>query len=145
MFVDQVKIKVHAGNGGDGCSSFRREKYIPLGGPDGGNGGKGGNVVMQTDRNLTTLLDLRYQQLYRAEHGRPGKGRLMTGRSGSDIIIKVPVGTLVRDKDTGDLLADLCEEPQEYIVVKGGWGGRGNHSFKSSRSVCSFEALLIFK
>jgi len=132
MFVDQVKIKVCAGNGGDGCSSFRREKYIPLGGPDGGNGGKGGNIVMQTDRNLTTLLDLRYQQLYRAEHGRPGKGRLMTGRGGKDIIIKVPIGTLVRDKDTGALLTDLCEEFQEYIPVKGGLGGCGNHHFKSS-------------
>ncbi len=132
MFVDQVKIKVHAGNGGDGCSSFRREKYIPLGGPDGGNGGRGGNVVMRTDRNLTTLLDLRYQQLYRAEHGRPGKGNQMTGRSGQDIIIKVPIGTLVKDKETGDLLTDLCEEFQEYIPVNGGNGGRGNHCFKSS-------------
>jgi GTP-binding protein len=132
MFVDQVKIQVHAGNGGEGCSSFRREKYIPLGGPDGGNGGKGGNVVLQTDRNLTTLLDLRYQQLYRAEHGRPGKGKQMTGRSGEDIIIKVPIGTLIKDKDTGDLLTDLCEEFQEYIPAMGGNGGRGNHCFKSS-------------
>lgn len=132
MFVDQVKIKIQAGNGGDGCSSFRREKYIPRGGPDGGNGGKGGDIIFQTDRNLTTLLDLRYQQLYRAEHGRPGKGRLMTGRSGKDMIIKVPIGTLVKDLDTGDLLTDLCEEFQEYIPAEGGRGGRGNHSFKSS-------------
>lgn len=132
MFVDQVKIIIQAGNGGDGCRSFRREKYIPKGGPDGGDGGKGGDIVMRTDRNLTTLLDLRYQQLYRAEHGKPGRGRLMTGRGGKDIVIKVPIGTLVKDFETGELFADLCEEFQEYIPACGGKGGRGNHSFKSS-------------
>lgn len=132
MFVDQVKIMVHAGDGGDGCRSFRREKYIPKGGPDGGNGGKGGDIVLRADRNLTTLLDLRYQQLYRAEPGRPGKGKLMTGRSGEDIVIKVPIGTMVKDYETGELLCDLCEEFQEYISVYGGRGGRGNHSYRSS-------------
>lgn len=132
MFVDQVKIIIQAGNGGDGCRSFRREKYVPRGGPNGGDGGKGGDIVLSTDRNLTTLLDLRYQQLYRAEHGRPGKGKLMTGRSGKDSIIKVPIGTLVKDYETGELFTDLCEEFQEYIAARGGNGGRGNHSFKSS-------------
>lgn len=132
MFVDQVKITVEAGNGGDGCCSFRREKFIPLGGPDGGNGGKGGDVVFRANRNLATLLDLRYQQLYRAEHGRPGSGSQMTGRSGQDLIIQVPVGTLIRDMESGDLLADLTEEFQEYISAHGGKGGRGNESFKSS-------------
>ena len=120
MFVDQVKIIIQAGNGGDGCRSFRREKYVPRGGPNGGDGGKGGDIVLRTDRNLTTLLDLRYQQLYRAEHGRPGKGKLMTGRSGRDSIIKVPIGTLVKDYETGELFTDLCEEFQEYIAACGG-------------------------
>ncbi len=120
MFVDQVKITVQAGNGGNGCCSFRREKFIPKGGPDGGNGGKGGDVVFRANRNLGTLLDLRYQQLYRAEHGRPGSGSQMTGRSGQELVIQVPVGTLIRDKETGDLLADLTEEFQEYVSARGG-------------------------
>ncbi|MDH5789633.1 MAG: GTPase ObgE, partial [Nitrospinota bacterium] len=94
MFVDQVKITVQAGNGGDGCCSFRREKFIPKGGPDGGDGGKGGDVIFQAVSNLSTLLDLRYQQLYRAEHGKAGSGQLKTGKSGKDLVIPVPVGTV---------------------------------------------------
>ena len=132
MFVDQVKITVQAGNGGNGCCSFRREKYIPKGGPDGGDGGKGGDVIFLAERNLATLLDLRYQQLYRAEHGRPGSGSQMTGRSGQDLVIRVPVGTLIRDLESGDLLADLTEEFQEYVSARGGKGGLGNEHYKSS-------------
>jgi GTP-binding protein len=132
MFVDQVAIIAQAGDGGDGCSSFRREKYIPLGGPDGGDGGRGGDVVLETDPNLTTLIDLRYQKTYRAEHGNPGKGKQMTGKSGKTLLIRVPPGTLVKDKDSGELLADLKEAHQQYIVAKGGNGGHGNLHFQSS-------------
>jgi GTPase len=132
MFVDQVAIIAQAGDGGDGCSSFRREKYIPLGGPDGGDGGRGGNVVLETDPNLTTLIDLRYQKTYRAEHGNPGKGKQMTGKSGKTLLIRLPPGTLVKDKDSGELLVDLKESHQQYIVAKGGNGGHGNLHFQSS-------------
>jgi GTP-binding protein len=132
MFVDQVKITVQAGNGGDGCCSFRREKFIPKGGPDGGNGGKGGDIVFRAVANLSTLLDLRYQQLYRAVHGRPGSGQLRTGKSGEDCVIQVPVGTVVRDYETRNLLADLTEEFQEFVVARGGRGGLGNEHYKSS-------------
>ena len=132
MFVDQVAIIAQAGDGGDGCSSFRREKYVPLGGPDGGDGGRGGDVVFQTDPNLTTLIDLRYQKTYRAEHGNPGKGKQMTGKSGKNLLIRLPPGTLVKDKDSGELLVDLKEAHQQYIVAKGGNGGHGNLHFQSS-------------
>ena len=96
MFIDQVSISVKAGDGGDGCCSFRREKHIPLGGPDGGDGGKGGDVILKVDPNLTTLIDLRYKKLYRAENGKPGKGNQMTGRSGNNLTVSVPRGTLVK-------------------------------------------------
>lgn len=132
MFVDQVAIIAQAGDGGDGCSSFRREKYVPLGGPDGGDGGRGGDVVLETDPNLTTLIDLRYQKTYRAEHGNPGKGKQMTGKSGKTLLIRLPPGTLVKDKDSGELLVDLKEAHQQYIVAKGGNGGHGNLHFQSS-------------
>ena len=132
MFVDQVAIIAQAGDGGDGCSSFRREKYVPLGGPDGGDGGRGGDVVLETDPNLTTLIDLRYQKTYRAEHGNPGKGKQMTGKSGKNLLIRLPPGTLVKDKDSGELLVDLKEAHQQYIVAKGGNGGHGTLHFQSS-------------
>jgi GTP-binding protein len=132
MFVDQVAIIVQAGDGGDGCSSFRREKYIPLGGPDGGDGGRGGDVVLEADPNLTTLIDLRYQKTYRAEHGNPGRGKQMTGKSGKTLLIRLPPGTLVKDKDSGELLVDLKEAHQQFIVAKGGNGGHGNLHFQSS-------------
>ena len=132
MFVDQVAIIAQAGDGGDGCSSFRREKYIPLGGPDGGDGGKGGDVVLEADPNLTTLIDLRYQKTYRAENGNPGRGKQMTGKSGKTLLIRLPPGTLVKDKDTGELLVDLKEAHQQFIVAKGGNGGHGNLHFQSS-------------
>jgi GTP-binding protein len=132
MFVDQVKITVQAGNGGDGCCSFRREKFIPKGGPDGGDGGKGGNVIFQAVSNLSTLLDLRYQQLYRADHGNAGSGQLKTGKSGKDLVIPVPVGTVVRDFESRVVLADLTEDLQEYVIARGGRGGLGNEQYKSS-------------
>jgi len=132
MFVDQVKITVEAGNGGDGCCSFRREKFIPKGGPDGGDGGKGGDVVFRAVGNLSTLLDLRYQQLYRAEHGKAGSGQLKTGKSGKDCVIQVPVGTVVRDHETRVVLVDLTDDLQEFVIARGGRGGLGNEHYKSS-------------
>ena len=107
MFIDQVTISVKAGDGGDGCCSFRREKHIPLGGPDGGDGGRGGDVILQVDPNLSTLIDLRYKKLYQAENGKPGKGNQMTGRSGKDLMVCLPPGTLVKNKETDELLVDL--------------------------------------
>ena len=132
MFIDQVTITVQAGNGGNGCSSFRREKYIPLGGPDGGDGGRGGDVVLEADPNLTTLIDLRYQKIYQAEHGRPGRGQQMTGKSGKTLLIRLPPGTLVKDKDSGELLVDLKQSHQQFVIADGGNGGRGNLRFQSS-------------
>lgn len=132
MFIDQVSISVKAGDGGDGCCSFRREKYIPLGGPDGGDGGKGGDVILQVDNNLTTLIDLRYKKVYQAENGKPGKGSEMTGRSGKSLTISLPPGTLVKNEETGELLVDLKESGQQFIVAEGGRFGQGNTRFKSS-------------
>lgn len=132
MFVDQVNIIVRAGDGGDGCCSFLREKFVPLGGPDGGDGGNGGDIVLETDANLQTLFDLRYQKIYKAEDGRPGRGKQMTGRSGKSCVLKVPMGTLVKDEDSGDLLVDLKNEGQRFVAAQGGKGGFGNMKFKSS-------------
>ena len=132
MFVDQVKIHVQAGAGGNGACSFRREKFIPMGGPDGGDGGDGGNIILETDHNLSTLIDLRYQQHYTAENGQPGMGRQKSGRNGKDWVVRVPLGTLVKDYETGEVLADLTEENQHYVLGKGGNGGVGNVHFKSS-------------
>ena len=134
MFVDEVTISIQAGDGGAGCSSFRREKYVPRGGPDGGDGGDGGSVIFEADMHLTTLTDLRYQRIYRAEDGKPGRGQLMTGKKGKDLVIQVPVGTLVRDEATRDLCVDLTEHGGRYIACHGGKGGRGNARFKSSRN-----------
>jgi GTP-binding protein len=131
MFIDQVSISVKAGDGGDGCCSFRREKYIPLGGPDGGDGGKGGDVILEVDTNLTTLIDLRYKKLYQAENGKPGKANQMTGRSGKSLTIRLPPGTLVKNEETGELLVDLKESRQKFVVAKGGLFGRGNTRFKT--------------
>ncbi len=131
MFIDEAKIFVAAGHGGRGCVSFRREKFVPKGGPDGGDGGKGGDVVLVADRNLTTLLDFRYRRRYQAGHGEHGRGSDQTGRDGAQCLIRVPVGTVVRDADSGDLLVDLVEHGQRYIAAHGGRGGRGNARFKS--------------
>jgi GTP-binding protein len=129
MFVDEVHITVQAGKGGDGCLSFRREKYLPKGGPDGGNGGDGGDVILRADRDLGGLLDLRRIQVYRAGKGAPGGGNNRHGAAGEDCVVPVPVGTLVRDGGTGRVLADLTEEGEEAVVARGGRGGRGNKSF----------------
>lgn len=132
MFIDYVEIEVAAGNGGDGCVSFRREKFIPKGGPDGGDGGRGGNVLVAADDNLSTLLDFRYRSKYKAGNGQPGSGSLKTGKSGEDVLLKVPVGTLIRDVETGEMVADLDYAGKQVVVSQGGRGGKGNTHFKSS-------------
>lgn len=129
MFIDQAKISVFAGNGGSGVISFRREKYVPKGGPDGGDGGKGGDVIIQTDPNLQTLLDFRYRTRFKAESGKHGQGANKTGRSGSDLIIRVPPGTLIKDEAREEILADLVGANQQVVVARGGKGGRGNARF----------------
>jgi len=131
-FVDEAEITVEAGKGGNGCLSFRREKYIEKGGPDGGDGGDGGSIFMTADSALNTLVDFRYQPRYRARNGQPGQGRNCTGRSGEDLTIKVPVGTTVIDIDTEELLADLDAEGDRVKVAQGGFHGLGNTRFKSS-------------
>ncbi len=132
MLIDQATIFVRAGKGGDGCISFRREKYIPKGGPDGGNGGKGGDVVVVGDDSLSTLLPLTPRPHYRAKKGIQGMGKSMTGADGEDCVVKVPLGTLVFNAETGDLLADVSEPGQRVVVAKGGRGGWGNEHFKSA-------------
>ena len=131
-FLDQAKIYVASGKGGKGCVSFRREKYIEYGGPNGGDGGKGGDVVFITDLNLNTLIDFRYQQHFKAMKGQDGMGNNKTGASGNDIVIKVPPGTEIHNEDKSVLLADLLENNQKFIFLKGGKGGLGNSHFKSS-------------
>jgi GTP-binding protein len=131
MFIDEAKIFVRAGDGGRGCVSFRREKFVPKGGPDGGDGGKGGDIVLEADRNLSTLLDFRYKQRYSAERGEHGRGSDQTGRDGSGSVIRVPQGTVVRLADSGAVLADLVSHGQRFIAAHGGRGGRGNTRFKS--------------
>lgn len=131
MFVDRAKIHVKAGNGGSGCVSFRREKYLPKGGPDGGDGGKGGDVILMADANLATLLDFRYRPHYHAQRAQHGKGSNKHGKNGEDLILKVPVGTVIKDYETGEMLADLTEEGQTKVAARGGKGGRGNARFVS--------------
>lgn len=129
MFVDEVIVKLFAGNGGDGCTSFRREKCEPMGGPDGGNGGRGSSIVFVGDRGLKTLVDLRYHKIIKAKKGINGKGSNKYGANSEDIKIKVPLGTTVLDADTGLVVADILEDKQEVVVAKGGRGGRGNRAF----------------
>jgi GTP-binding protein len=131
-FVDEATIKVQAGNGGGGCLSFRREKYVAEGGPDGGDGGDGGSVWLQADYAVNTMIDYRYQRNYRSENGRSGAGRNCTGRSGSDLILKVPVGTTIIDEDTQEILGDLSKVDQRIKVAQGGFHGLGNTRYKSS-------------
>lgn len=131
-FVDEAIIKVQAGKGGNGCLSFRREKYIAKGGPDGGDGGDGGSVYLQADSALNTMVDYRYQRNYQAENGQPGMGKNCTGKGGEDLILNVPVGTTVIDIDTDEILGDLSEEGQQLMVAQGGFHGLGNTRFKSS-------------
>ncbi|BFU95813.1 MAG: GTPase Obg [Nitrospira sp.] len=132
MFVDEVSIVVKAGRGGDGVCSFRREMFVPRGGPDGGDGGNGGHVIFTASQRLTTLLDLRYQRHYEAEDGRPGSGSNCTGRTGRDVVVAVPVGTVVYDEHTGDVLADLTADGETVTIAHGGKGGRGNSHFATS-------------
>jgi len=134
MFIDKAKIAVRSGKGGDGVVHFRREKYVPRGGPDGGDGGKGGDVVFVVTPHLNTLFPFRNQRLYRAENGSNGGGNNRTGRSGSDLEVLVPPGTIVYDDKTGDVIGDLVEEGQRLVVAKGGKGGRGNTHFATSRN-----------
>ena len=131
-FVDEAVIEVHAGKGGNGCVSFRREKYIPLGGPDGGDGGKGGSIFLKADSSLTTLQDFRLQKKYQAKNGSPGEGKNKHGKDASDIILKVPVGTVVFEESTEEEIADLKKDGDLFEVVSGGKGGLGNARFKSS-------------
>ena len=131
MFVDEVEIKVIAGKGGDGCTAFRREKYVAMGGPYGGNGGHGGDIVFKVDEGLHTLLDLRYQKTLKAPKGENGKGKNQHGKNAEDLIVKVPLGTVITDTDTGLIIGDLKRKNDSVIVAKGGRGGRGNTAFKT--------------
>ena len=131
-FVDEVKIKVKAGAGGNGCMSFRREKFAPFGGPNGGDGGNGGSIFFVTDRNLNTLVDFRFKKVFEAERGQDGMGTQCTGKNGDDLIVRVPVGTLIYDSNTDELIADLIRDEQRICIAKGGFHGFGNLYFKTS-------------
>lgn len=132
MFIDKARIYVEAGNGGDGMSSFRREKFVEKGGPNGGNGGRGGNVILRADNSLNTLIDFRYKRKFIAKRGDKGGISNMTGHRGDDVIIKVPLGTVVRDDETNIMIADLTEDGQEFVAAKGGRGGKGNACYATS-------------
>jgi len=131
-FVDEARISVHAGKGGDGAVSFRREKYVPRGGPDGGDGGRGGSVYAVADRNINTLIDYRYARIHRARDGDKGHGKRCSGRSGDDIRLRMPVGTVIADRTTGEVIGDLTAHDQAALLARGGRGGLGNVNFKSS-------------
>ncbi|MEK7850863.1 MAG: ATP-binding cassette domain-containing protein, partial [Deltaproteobacteria bacterium] len=132
MFVDYAEIEVWGGKGGNGCVSFRREKYLPKGGPNGGDGGKGGDLILKVDPDLSTLLDFHYKRIYKAGNGKHGEGKDRTGKEGKDLVVKVPPGTVVKDKKSGELLGDLVSPGDLFVVAKGGRGGKGNAHFKSS-------------
>lgn len=134
MFIDEVTIKLIAGSGGDGCTAFRREKYVPLGGPFGGNGGNGSNIIFKADEGLRTLVDLRYNKIIKGDKGQNGMGKNCHGKNASDIIIKVPIGTVVTDLDTNLTVCDLTKHNEEFIVAKGGRGGRGNTAFRTNNN-----------
>ena len=131
-FLDQAKIYIKAGNGGSGSASFRREKFIEYGGPDGGDGGNGGSIIIESDRNLNTLIDFRYAQHFKAQHGKPGSKRNKTGANGKDLVLKVPVGTQIYEEDNNTLIYDFTKNKENYLVASGGKGGLGNVRFKSS-------------
>ena len=132
MFVDRAKIFIKSGKGGNGAVSFRREPFVPEGGPDGGDGGKGGDVIFQADENLRTLMDFRYKRKYEAENGQDGMKKKRYGKNGQDLIIKVPVGTVVIDEESGLVMQDLTEHGQSFIAAKGGKGGKGNVKYTTS-------------
>ena len=131
-FLDQAKIYIKAGNGGSGASSFRREKYIEFGGPDGGDGGNGGSIILESERNLNTLIDFRYKQHFKAENGRPGSKKNKTGAGGKDLVLKIPVGTQIYEEDNNALIYDFTNNKDRFVVATGGKGGLGNTRFKSS-------------
>jgi GTP-binding protein len=131
-FIDEAKIELHAGKGGDGAAHFRRERYIPRGGPDGGDGGRGGSIWARADRNVNTLIDYRFARIHRAENGARGLGKDRYGAAGRDLELRVPVGTVIRDEETGALVADLTKDGERALLARGGEGGRGNIHFKSS-------------
>jgi GTP-binding protein len=131
-FFDEARIEVIAGSGGDGSASFRREKFVPRGGPDGGDGGRGGSIIAIADCNLNTLIDYRYMRIFRAKNGEPGRGRDCFGKGAEDIILRVPVGTVIREAETGTVIADLATDGAQALIAKGGKGGLGNLHFKSS-------------
>tara|TARA_B100000787_G_scaffold33350_1_gene22896 strand:- start:1454 stop:2545 length:1092 start_codon:yes stop_codon:yes gene_type:complete len=131
-FVDEVRITVNAGSGGNGCMSFRREKYIPFGGPDGGDGGDGGDLYLEADEQVNTLIDFRYKRNFKAERGENGRGQLCSGAAGEDLVVKVPIGTEAWDNDTDELIGDLTKTGDRLLVAKGGWHGLGNARYKSS-------------
>ena len=132
MFVDRAKITIRSGKGGDGAVTFRREPFVPEGGPDGGDGGRGGDVIFQADRNLRTLMDFRYKRKYEAENGQNGMKRNRFGKAGQDLVIKIPMGTVIIDEETGLVMKDLTEDGEKFVAAKGGRGGRGNVNFKNS-------------
>ena len=149
MFTDKVRIHVTAGNGGAGCMSFRREAHVPKGGPDGGDGGHGGNVIVQADLNVSSLIDYRFKHHFKASRGTHGKGSRMHGATGEDLILKVPVGTVVREyneetKEVGEMIADLVHDGESIIVARGGIGGRGNtHFVTPTRRAPAFAELGV--
>ncbi|MDO5037200.1 MAG: GTPase ObgE [Tissierellia bacterium] len=132
MFIDIADISVHAGRGGDGAVAWRREKYVPAGGPAGGDGGKGGSVVLRADEGIQTLMDFRYKRVYKAENGENGKSRNQFGKNGEDIVLRVPVGTLVKDQKSGQVIVDMKEKDMTYVIARGGDGGKGNSRYTSS-------------
>src|SRR5699024_1224386 len=132
MFIDKAEIRVKGGNGGNGAVAWRREKFEPSGGPFGGDGGDGGNVVLQVDEGIGTLMDFRYKRVYNGNNGEDGRTKRQFGKTGEDIIVKVPVGTLVKDKNSGNVIIDLKEKDQQYIIAQGGKGGKGNARFSTS-------------
>lgn len=142
MFIDKVKLKLIAGNGGDGLVAFRREKYVPLGGPSGGDGGDGGSIIFAVDTNKSTLLDLRYSKQIRAENGEKGKNNKMHGESKDDVIVKVPLGTIVKDALSNDVIADLATKDAKAVICKGGKGGKGNYHFATARNSAPEYAKL---
>ncbi len=140
MFIDSAKITIKSGDGGNGCVSFRREKYVPKGGPNGGDGGKGGDVIFLADSSLATLIDFRYRRIYKAQNGKHGMGGDKTGKNGEDTVIKVPCGSIIKDSITGETLADLINHGDTYTAAKGGKGGRGNSWFATSTNQTPREA-----
>lgn len=132
MFIDRAKIFVKAGDGGNGCVAFHREKFVPMGGPSGGDGGKGGDIVLVADKNLQTLMDFKYKRHYKAQRGQNGQGGNKKGKDGEDLVLKVPIGTVVKDSQTGEVIADLIEDGQSVVVARGGRGGKGNAAFKTA-------------